>query len=362
MFNRVYKKNLPIPSTIRHGEKLLKNIYPSISEEEILRLLMETWSRPYIFENYTHFKERPYTGKYVNVDSNGFRRSKNQAPWPPDRKKYFVIFVFGGSTAFGYGVPDDETIASHLQDCFSNQGSKKIAALYNFGRGHYYSTQERILFEQMLAAHHSPDIALFIDGLNEFFYYEDEGTAVSASFEKCLAGDLYRLWFKDLRKRSPVIRTFRKITKTIKNTLFKGARLKEKERRKYCDQAKLTRCIERYIVNKQMIEAISTSFHTKSIFVWQPVPTFQYDLELHPFAKEGFGRHGYSAFGYPLMWEYVQRHPLGENFLWCAHIHEGLDEPLYVDVAHYSPMMSKRVAHAIYNFMRERKLIPQEEI
>lgn len=346
-----------IPSTIRYGETLLQGLYPSMGEDEILQLLKETWSRSYAFEDYTHFRESPCIGKYVNVDPNGFRRSKNQASWPPDREKYFVIFIFGGSTAFGYGVPDDQTIASHLQDFLSAGALKKAAAVYNFGRGHYYSTQERILFEQLVAAHRLPDVALFIDGLNEFFYYENEGTAVSKSFEKFLAGDIRQLWFKELRKRSRVIQTFRVIRKTVKDGLFDRDMGPAKERYRDSHPAKLMRCIERYTLNKRMIEAVSSSFNTKSIFVWQPVPTYQYDLTLHPFGKAGFGRHGYSAVGYPMMWEYVQNHPLGENFLWCAQIQKDTQEALYVDLAHYSPMMSKEFARFIYDWMVKRNLL-----
>lgn len=361
MMKRINARNLMIPSTIRYGEALLQRLYPSMDEDEILQLLEETWSRSYTFEDYTHFRESPYAGKYVNVDSNGFRRSKNQAPWPPDREKYFVIFIFGGSTAFGYGVPDDQTIASHLQDFISAGRSKKVAALYNFGRGHYYSTQERILFEQLMAAHSLPDVALFIDGLNEFFYYENEGTAVSKAFKKFLAGDFRQLWFKELRKRSPVMQTFRKVRKIVKEALFERDVSKIKDRHRDYHPAKLMRCIERYIINKRMIEAVSSSFNTKSIFVWQPVPTYQYNLELHPFGKAGFGRHGYSAFGYPMMWEYVQSHPLGENFLWCAQIQKETEEPLYVDLAHYSPMMSKEFARFICDRMVERNLLTSME-
>ena len=61
------------------------------------------------------------------------------------------------------------------------------------------------------------------------------------------------------------------------------------------------------------------------------------------------------------MMEYVQKHPLGENFLWCAHIQEGAHEPLYVDIAHYSPMMSKMVARTIYDLAIERNLIPKND-
>jgi hypothetical protein len=112
LLNRIYRKNLPIADTIKYGEELLDSLYPGMGRDEISRLLYETWSRPYIFENFTLFKEQPYKGHYVNVDENGFRISKRQGIWPPAKEKNFSFFVFGGSSAFGYGVSDSETVAS----------------------------------------------------------------------------------------------------------------------------------------------------------------------------------------------------------------------------------------------------------
>src|SRR5918911_2555611 len=153
----------------------LEKVYPGFSRDEIQVLLDETYSpaRSFVYEPFTEFKERPYAGKFVNVDVNGFRLTKGQGPWPPDREKYFNIFLFGGSTTFGFGVPDDQTVASYLQTFLSNLSLTKEARVYNFGRGSYYSTQERILFEKMVAAGFRPDVAIFIDGLNDSPHYED---------------------------------------------------------------------------------------------------------------------------------------------------------------------------------------------
>lgn len=56
----------------------LEKVYPDSSRAEIKTLLNETYSpaRAFLYEPFTEFKERPYAGKYVNVDRNGFRVSK----------------------------------------------------------------------------------------------------------------------------------------------------------------------------------------------------------------------------------------------------------------------------------------------
>ena len=131
-----------------------------------MHLLKETWSRPFMYEPFTQFKERPYRGNYVNIDNNGFRYTKNQGPWPPQSQN-INIFLFGGSTTFGYGVSDNQTIASYLQQ-YLNEKLGRNVRVYNFGRGFYYLSQERVLYEQLLTSGFVPDIAIFIDGLNDF--------------------------------------------------------------------------------------------------------------------------------------------------------------------------------------------------
>jgi hypothetical protein len=354
--NRIYRKNLPIADTIKFGEGLLDSLYPGMTRDEISQLLYETWSRPYIFEDFTLFKEQPYKGRYVNVDENGFRISKHQGTWPPAKEKDFSIFVFGGSSAFGYGVSDSETVASFSQEGLSKAGLKRAPFVYNFGRGHYYSTQERILFEKLLAEGHVPDMAVFLDGLNEFFYYSDNGTALSSSFEKLLRGDLGELFLKELRKRYSVLRSLRNMRKRIKRLFTRSAGLQRRERGTP-DPAGLMKVIERYMINKRMIEATGAAFNVQTVFVWQPIPGYEYDLSLHPFVKGGFGRHGYSREGYPLMKEYVESHDLGNNFLWCAGIGKEAKEPLYVDLTHYSPRMSALFAEIICGLLGQRNLL-----
>jgi hypothetical protein len=118
------------------------------------------------------FREKPFAGKFVTIDPHGYRVGAEQSPWPID-EAYTNIFFFGGSTAVGYGVKDADTIASRVHARLAEAGLERPPRVYNFGRGAFYSTQERLLFDKMITFGETPDMAIFLDGLNDFFYFED---------------------------------------------------------------------------------------------------------------------------------------------------------------------------------------------
>lgn len=327
--------------------KSLTKVYPGLSKEEIGTLLSEGWSRPYTYEPFTLFKEGPYHGQYVHVDRNGFRATKNQGPWPP-APGHFNVFLFGGSTAFNYGLPDDQTIASYLQDFLMNVEIGKPVCVYNFGRGHYYSSQEFVLFHRLLASGFIPDMAIFIDGLNEF-YHNDDRPYFSKRIDKFISTEnnaSYRRLFFQMLYKLPVVRIAKKTP----------PRLKESEDT-YQNGSVISRVIHTYVENKKLIEAVSGIYSVTPVFVWQPVPTYKYDLKYHLFAPASFGEHTYSKYGYPRMAEFVKKELPVKNFLWCADIQEGLQEPLYVDSVHYTAEMSKKLAQKIGHLLLERNLL-----
>ena len=97
----------------------------------------ECWmENAWIFEPYVQFRERPRVGQFVNISPDGFRLNAKEGrkAFDPDAK---AVFVFGGSTAFGYGVRDQDTIAAHLEAIFRERQPEQRVAVYNFGRGYY---------------------------------------------------------------------------------------------------------------------------------------------------------------------------------------------------------------------------------
>ena len=152
------------PVFAKYGDDLLL-VYPNMNRQQIQDMLFENWSRPYVYADFTHFAERPFQGEYVNVTAAGYRKSADQGPWPP-QDDAVNVFVFGGSTTFGYGLPDEQTLASCLQASLQRYSARPVR-VYNFGVGWYFSTQERLLLEKLLVQGHVPDIAVFVDGLND---------------------------------------------------------------------------------------------------------------------------------------------------------------------------------------------------
>ena len=102
----------------------LQAVYPGLGDEEIETLRRESLGI-FRFEPFTMYRDRPRRGKFINVDENGFRLSSNQGPWPPAREN-FNIFLFGGSTTFGWAVRDQDTVASHLQEQLLRLSGRRV--------------------------------------------------------------------------------------------------------------------------------------------------------------------------------------------------------------------------------------------
>jgi hypothetical protein len=341
--------------TERYGMETIMKVYPGWKESEVTQLLSECWQGGVQFEPYLHFRETPRAGTHVNVLPAGFRQSTNQAPWPPDPKR-FNVFVFGGSTAFGYGLPDHQTLASQLGVVLSRE-SRPDVAIYNFGRCYYQCTQERLLFEQLLLAGHVPQAAIFIDGLNDFFL-ADGNPAVSEDFMLMMSGE-------EPKKREGGVSI---LTNTATVKLIN--RLREKPQPPSDYGATLLAGMQtnpkniesvvggvcaRYLRNRDYIERIARQHGVRTCFVWQPVPVYKYDANYHPF-KAGMGLHWASKFGYEHMAALIKTNPQPASFIWAADIQDGVREALYVDAIHYSAPMCERLARFISAQVKDRRL------
>ena len=311
-----------------HNIEYRMQVYPNWTKEELQNLLKSTWSRPYLYEPYTQFKERPFNSKWVNVDSNGFREVKNQAPWPPTEDA-FNIFVFGGSTTFGYGVADSETIASQIQEKLDYQStSKGKISVYNFGRGVYFSSQERILFEKLISEGKIPDMAIFIDGINDFYHSKDHQPLYTARFERYIAKKDYSCLL-ELSSHLPLGKLINYFKGKIKKTVNTNEKITN-----YSDEDTLKETINLWLKNKKLIESVSEGFGIKTLFVIQPTPTYKYNLSYHLFISENdldrIGDHQCSIMGYELLNERYEELPPQEkdNILWLADIQENREEPL----------------------------------
>ncbi len=332
------------PVTTTYGIAWTKARYPDMEEGDVRDLLRETWSLQLEHEPYTGFRERPGGGRWVNVDGNGFRLSEHQGPWPLSAE-YFNVFVFGGSTTFSYGLPDHQTVPSHLQRVLARARLPREPKVYNFGRGFYFSSQERVLYERLLTAGHVPDMAVFIDGMNEFYFVDD-----NPRFSGRLA--LF-LEASELAKRLPMIRLFLPAGRAPSGGSLARvsalAREAVREEQMFASSSAvppvdLGQAIERYIRNKRLTEAVSSAHEVAVVFVWQPIPSYRSERKAG--ANDG-GRHAWAGSGYARMAaRRAQEVGLGESLVWCADLEQDREAD-YVDAFHYSSEMAARLARCI---------------
>lgn len=328
----------------KYGGDALQKAYPGWRKEDVRTLIQETSHRQAKYEPFTESGERPFRGKYVNVDAAGFRLSKDQAPWPP-KPQAMNVFVFGGSTTFGYGLPDDQTIVSYLGECALANGPGGRPAVYNFGREGYFSSQELILFQQLLRAGFVPQVAVFIDGMNDFFSADGQPTFAD-KFRRLMDG---KLGSSNPLNKLPMIQAFHRLR------AYWTRRPPQKAVWNRTDPELLEGVVNRWLINKKMIELTAAGFGVRPIFVWQPVPTYKYDLNYH-FLSSGSPVSGYppALSGYALMDGARTDGKLGPNVLWLADRQQDKHENLYVDAVHYTADFSKEIAGQICGALNQR--------
>ncbi|MDX1502952.1 MAG: SGNH/GDSL hydrolase family protein [Thermoanaerobaculia bacterium] len=339
----------PEPGPTRYGMERLRRVYPGWSDREIRELLAETWSRTYLYRPFVQHREGPFTGRYVNVSRHGFRHVADQSPWPPAEDE-LVVFFLGGSTTYGYGVPDGSTIPSVAQDLLRERCARRVS-VFNFGGGNFYSEQERALLSQHLAAGVTPDLAVFVDGLNEW----KTAPKFTARLEYLMTEDEPRLWLRAL-KSLPLA----DLARLGRDRLLASEVDPEGAPPDVAAERFAADVVDRWLRHQRAVAALARDFGFEVVFVWQPTPAWGYDLESHPFldeSREVFAGHEALRHGYDLM--ELRRHALPQlsaeaGFLWLADLQRGRTEPLYVDAAHYSEAFSREIAARVAGFVAPR--------
>src|SRR5690606_7497622 len=81
------------------------------------------------------------------------------------RDSIYTIYCIGGSTTFGFFIPDDQTYPSHLSKLLRDEGYDNFE-VKNLGVTSYNPFQETDLFEELLFIGNRPSLVIFLDGYN----------------------------------------------------------------------------------------------------------------------------------------------------------------------------------------------------
>jgi lysophospholipase L1-like esterase len=115
-----------------------------------------------IYSPYILSKRVPCKAELTNIDRFG-RRVTTGNSTDADAQE---IWLFGGSTAWGSGVPDGLTITSGMAQQLNGEFGVN-SRVTNFGENSYVSTQELISLIRELQMSDPPDVVVFYDGAND---------------------------------------------------------------------------------------------------------------------------------------------------------------------------------------------------
>lgn len=310
------------------------------------------------YEPWVQFRHPAFRGRLLNTDEHGFRATRA----PAIRSgRPLIVHVFGGSTTFGYGVPDDHTIPSYLQKLLEERQPNQRVLIKNYGQGYYYSSQAQLVFLSLIKSGEVPSWAIFIDGGNDtsqLALRHDEPVFTpamkrlwaarvggsSASLHSSLA------WLPMVRLASGVVErlaldqsTFRMANSERHLPIKSDTNLSEAEK-----VAIVEYVIRQYHLNMRIRRALCREFGVKCLFVWQPHPAYKYNRSLHKsFPFEG-DVPDYFKRVYARM-ESVE----DSDFLNLADLTQDPTEKVYVDEVHYNELLNERIAGRIANAMHQ---------
>jgi hypothetical protein len=131
--------------------------------DEFCRSYNARWS------SYLYFRREPFTGRLINVDSNGRRVTPQFQQLTDERGHSPTVVLLGGSTMWGTCSRDSGTIPAALARLIASNPAKPSMRVVNLGESGYVNTQSLIALELELRKGDVPKTVVVYDGINDIF-------------------------------------------------------------------------------------------------------------------------------------------------------------------------------------------------
>lgn len=262
---------------------------------EEIKKIRKSFAKPFVTTEII-FEEETTSGKYLNKHKDGYRISFDNSLCN-EISSNNTVWILGGSTTYGYGVEDSQTIPSHLAKYLKNEGTNWC--VLNFGRGYFYSTQELLYYTKLLAnTKKIPKVVIFIDGLNEYFHLL--GSSFLPNYSKNKFTGIFNIHNKIFHNRySSRMFGSRIVPIRIHNTIPEECIKDSKSDEKKCDFI-IQEATARMIRNWTTASKISSAYDITFLPVLQPVPLHNHYF-INPFSNGIYKQHRFSGRAYDLM-------------------------------------------------------------
>lgn len=305
----------------------------------------------------------PWHSEYINTDESSagtWRRTVNVAGSPCEKQKHVEIWMFGGSTLYGTGVPDFATLPSYLSRDLNAAGVGCVT-VRNFGAEGYVTNQEVIALMEQLKAGRHPDLVIFYDGVNDAYAgavspgvpgaHMSLGN-IRARVEGSLAG---RLDF--LRNSSALQLAMLAVNSVRRVDAFEGRRRET--------NSKVAATLDNYEANLHLAQTLGEAYGFRVLSFWQPALVYGHK-PLAPFEMRIAGNQSLSKPFHILNAVYAQAERRAEDrgdFVFLGRIFDSTNDPLYVDKwMHLAPEGNEFVAGAMARYVEDNLRTPLKPV
>ena len=229
------------------------------------------------WSSYVYWKTEPFKGKYININHDSTRKTWTPASMSHKSHYNMRIFMFGGSTLWGWGARDDFTIPSLVRKILYDE-YKIDAEIINFGEMGYVSTQEVIRLIRELQRQNLPSLVIFYDGLNDVFSTLQPGQTGTSGLPynefKRSNEYKYNIIEKIIHSYMSHSNLHYVINRFLIHEPFKELKqLTPSQLNKIADDT-----ISVYKENIKIVKALSNFYGFKTLFYWQPTLFTKNDL------------------------------------------------------------------------------------
>jgi len=302
-------------------------------------------STPVIYSPLTEFRESPKNQSFVSVSKIGNRCNEiNITKCESAKGGENEIWIFGGSTVFGYGLKNNETISAHLDKLIID---KKVI---NFGQGYFNSTQSRIFFQNLLTYLPKPHSVIFMEGFNEFKINQIHNykfpikTALSENYEsivnkkKRTTNEKLINWIKNRFNRLNIVRLIKEnsITKNKSNDF-------SYDTTKNLDQAYIA-LINRLKTNFKINKSIAKNFEIQILNIMEPISLSRDNYLSSNLPESYFKNFNKHIFHHKKVYKLIESNFDLLNLVDLNLVDLYSSEKMFIDLTHYSKNFSKEIA------------------
>ncbi|MCA9010653.1 MAG: SGNH/GDSL hydrolase family protein, partial [Planctomycetaceae bacterium] len=315
------------------GAMVINRVTSAVAVDTANALLNEVEKTSVSQEMYVGWRGQPFQGDYLTIGADGLRKTP---PIAATDRVPLQVFAFGGSTLWGEGATDAETIPAWLQQLLTEQSDYPIQ-LTNFGQRGWVSTQGLVQLILEIRAGHIPDLVVFYDGYNE----------ITAAHSTQQIGVPENFW--DLRNIDVMQRAAGKVAK---GTELGRLLLKRPPRPVFQIDVISTsqKIVNNYLAVLDLTKSLGRQYGFDVLFYWQPqllteakeLTPAEAELMNHPWLPEPVKKL------VPLVYSAISKAAATQTGLYDIHdCFAGQTEQLYFDPCHITGTGNQMVAESM---------------